>query len=80
MSLYYEAAQFLLPAQGSSGSMKSRVFGSKAIKSAPKQIFALVAETSKWSGILSEVIDNAQLLRQERKVRPASTSPTYPLI
>ncbi|KAI4168438.1 MAG: hypothetical protein LQ348_007495 [Seirophora lacunosa] len=71
MSLYYEAAQFLLPAQGQSGSLKSRVFGSKAIKSAPKQIFALVAETSKWSGILSEVIDNAQLLRQERKLSPS---------
>ncbi|KAL9007672.1 MAG: hypothetical protein Q9173_007111 [Seirophora scorigena] len=71
MSLYYEAAQFLLPTQAQSGSLKSRVFGSKAVKSAPKQIFALVAEASKWSGVLSEVIDKSQLLRQERKLSPS---------
>lgn len=72
MSLYYEAAQFLLANEGQSGSLKSRVFGSKAVKSAPKQIYALVAETSKWSEVLSGVINNAQLLRHERKVRASS--------
>ncbi|KAL9015435.1 MAG: hypothetical protein Q9185_007164 [Variospora sp. 1 TL-2023] len=71
MSLYYEAAQFLLSNEGQSGSLKSRVFGSKAVKSAPKQIYALVAETSKWSEVLSGVINNAQLLRHERKLSPS---------
>ncbi|KAL8898426.1 MAG: hypothetical protein Q9207_006704 [Kuettlingeria erythrocarpa] len=67
MSLYYEAAQFLLPSEGQSGSLKSRVFNSKDIKSSPKQTYALVAETSKWSSILSQVIEHSQLLRHERK-------------
>ncbi|KAL8710364.1 MAG: hypothetical protein Q9225_007300 [Loekoesia sp. 1 TL-2023] len=70
MSLYYDAAPFLVSAQDQSGSLKSRVFNSKSLKSLPKQVYALVAETSKWSSILSGVIDNSQLLQYERKLSP----------
>ncbi|KAI4201129.1 MAG: hypothetical protein LQ350_003443 [Teloschistes chrysophthalmus] len=70
MSLYYEAAKFLVPSHEQSGSLKSRVFNSKDLKSQPKQIYALVAEASKWSPILSEVITQSKLLQQERKLSP----------
>ncbi|KAL9583162.1 MAG: hypothetical protein Q9212_002867 [Teloschistes hypoglaucus] len=71
MSLYYEAATFVVPTQEQSGSLKSRVFNSKDLKSQPKQIYALVAEASKWSPILSEVITQSKLLQQERKLSPS---------
>lgn len=63
MSLYYESTPFL-----SQGSLKSQVFSSKSLKSAPKQVFALVSEATKWSVVLTEVIENSQLLAYERKV------------
>lgn len=63
MSLYYESTPFLGHA-----SLKSHVFSSKSLKSAPKQVFALVTEASKWSVILKEVIESSQLLAFERKV------------
>ncbi len=68
MSLYYETAPFLnlSPADGS---LKSRVFSAESKKSSPNQIFALASEASKWSPVLAEVIERAQLLQLERKVR-----------
>ena len=75
MSLYYDAAPLLLPSPDQAGSLKSRVFNSKDHKSPPKQIFALVSEASKWSPIISEVIEKSQLLQLERKVRISSLSP-----
>ena len=69
MSLYYDAAPLLLPQPDQSGSLKSRVFSSIVHKAPPKQIFALVSEASKWSPVLSEVIEKSQLLQLERKVR-----------
>ncbi|KAL8801475.1 MAG: hypothetical protein Q9182_004442 [Xanthomendoza sp. 2 TL-2023] len=71
MSLYYNAAKFLAPAQKQTGSLKSQIFGAKDLDSSPKQVYALVAEASKWSSILAEVIEKAQLLQQERKLSPA---------
>lgn len=72
MSLYYESAPFVLGQSGhgekETGSLKSRVFGLKTLKSSPTQIYALVAEASKWSFVLKEVIENSQLLVLERKV------------
>ncbi|KAG5986013.1 hypothetical protein E4U43_005738 [Claviceps pusilla] len=71
MSLYHEAADILSttsPHQG--GSLKSRVFGRKDAKSPPNQLYALVLETCKWSGVLKEVIEGAELLRHERKLSP----------
>lgn len=66
MPLYYDAAPLLISKE--SGSLKSRVFGAKNLKSPPTQLFALLTEASKWSKILSEVIEKCGLLQQERKV------------
>ncbi|KAI4223725.1 MAG: hypothetical protein LQ349_007374 [Xanthoria aureola] len=70
MSLYYDAARFLAPSEAKNGSLKSRVFGSKELRSSPKQVYALVAEASKWSPILAEVVEKSQLLQHERKLTP----------
>jgi len=72
MSLYHEAAS-ILTSSGSpnahlGGSFKSRVFGSKDLKSPPAQVYALALESCKWSALLKEVIENSQLLQSERKV------------
>ncbi|KAG5932190.1 hypothetical protein E4U60_005409, partial [Claviceps pazoutovae] len=75
MSLYHEAADILStstnaphPSPSSEGgSLKARVFGRKNLKSPPSQLYALVLETCKWSGVLKEVIEEAELLRHERK-------------
>ncbi len=74
MSLYYDAARFLAPSEAKSGSLKSRVFSSKELRSSPKQVYALVAEASKWSPILAEVVEKSQLLQHERKVSPFPAS------
>lgn len=68
MSLYHEAADFLTAPHNAEGSLKSRIFSKKNLKSQPAQIYALIIETCKWSFILKEVIENADLLRHERKV------------
>ena len=68
MSLYHEAAGLLSAPTTHGGSLKSRIFGNKELKSPPAQVYALVLETRKWSGVLKEVVENAQLLRAERKV------------
>lgn len=68
MSLYHDAAPLLLRSPDQTGSLKSRLFNAKDLKSTPKQVFALVSEASKWSPILSEVIEKSQLLQLERKV------------
>ena len=75
MSLYYDAAALLLPNPDQTGSLTSRVFNAKDLKSNPKQIFALVSEASKWSPVLSEIIEKSQLLQLERKVRSSHPSP-----
>lgn len=66
MSLYYDAASLL--DSGQSGSLKSKVFSSKNLRSPPMQIFALLTESSKWSEILTDVIERSQLLQHEKKV------------
>lgn len=68
MSLYYDAAPLLLSTPGAAGSLKSRVFSSKNLKSPSKQVFALVSEASKWSPVLADVVERSQLLQLERKV------------
>ena len=68
MSLYYEAAAVLANPQAVGGSLKSRIFKHKDLKSSPGQIFALIAETSKWSAVLKEVIEKCGLLAEEKKV------------
>lgn len=69
MSLYHEAAEFLLASPTEGGSLKARVFRKKsAFKSPPSQLYALVFETCKWSLVLKDVIDRAEVLKHERKV------------
>lgn len=69
MSLYHEAAEILSSSADASGSLKSRVFGRKKGKSPPAQLYALVLESAKWSLVLKEVIENAEILKLERKVK-----------
>jgi hypothetical protein len=68
MSLYYEAAAILSNPDKVGGSLKSRIFGKKDLKSSPANVFALVMETTKWSAVLKEVVEKSGLLREERKV------------
>lgn len=50
------------------GSLKSRIYDKKDLKSNPVQLFALVTEASKWSGVLKEVVERSGVLKDERKV------------
>ena len=68
MSLYYEVAEVLTAPTNVGGSLKSRIFSKKDLKSQPAQIYALAIETCKWSPILKEIIEFADILRLERKV------------
>ncbi|KAM0559555.1 hypothetical protein ACHAPJ_004078 [Fusarium lateritium] len=70
MSLYHEAAEILTGSSNEGGSLKSRVFKKKNLKSAPNQVYALVLESCKWSPILKEVIEKSELLKHERKLTP----------
>jgi putative methyltransferase len=72
MSLYWEIADLLTAPTSVGGSLKSRIFSKKGLKSQPAQIYALAIETCKWSPVLKEVVENADILRLERKV---STTP-----
>lgn len=67
MSLYHEAAGFL-QTSSEGGSLKARVFRRRDLKSPPSQLYALILESCKWSGILKEVIERAEILKHERKV------------
>lgn len=68
MSLYHEAAEILSAPPDEGGSLKSRVFRRKNLKSTPNQLYALVFETCKWSAVLKEVVEKSDLLKHERKV------------
>lgn len=68
MSLYHEAAAILSSSGSEAGSLKSRIYGNKDLKSPPAQLYALVWETCKWSPVLKEVIDASDILKHERKV------------
>lgn len=73
MSLYHEAAEFLTSTPSEGGSLKARVFKKKGLKSPPNQLYAVVLETAKWSGVLKEVVDKTELLKFERKVSAGAT-------
>ncbi|RMZ70836.1 NOL1 NOP2 sun family [Pyrenophora seminiperda CCB06] len=77
MSLYYEAAAILANTDNIGGSLKSRIYNKKDVKSTPGQLFALIAETSKWSIVLKDVIEKCNLLSEERK---ASLTPILALL
>ncbi|SPQ22530.1 10ab74ae-b1ed-4650-90ca-fbe72ac0931e [Thermothielavioides terrestris] len=71
MSLYHETASIVTGPSTHGGSLKSRIYGNKDLKSPPAQVYALAFEASKWSAVLKEVVENAQLLQSERKLTPA---------
>ena len=72
MSLYYEGSALVSTGNQQTGSLKSRVFNSKATwKSPTAQLYALVSEASKWSPVLSEVIERSSLLAHERSLSPS---------
>lgn len=69
MSLYHETAELLTSAPANAGgSLKSRIFSKKDLKSPPAQIYALAIETCKWSPVLKDIVENSDVLRLERKV------------
>lgn len=70
MALYYEAAS-LLQANDGSSSLATRVYAAKDLKSKPAQLFALLSEAAVWSPVLSPVVEAADVLKHERKVRRA---------
>jgi hypothetical protein len=74
MSLYYETATILENPDKIGGSFKARIFKKKDLKSKPGQIYALVAEASKWSKVLKDVIEKCAVLKEERKVRLESNN------
>ncbi len=69
MALYNEAASVLTTPSDGGGSLKSRIYNSKDLKSNPAHLFALISEASKWSAVLKEVIEKSGILSLERKVR-----------
>lgn len=68
MSLYYEAAAIVRNEDKVGGSLKSRIYNKKDLKSAPAQVFALITEASKWSAVLKDVIEKSGVLKEEKKV------------
>ncbi|KAK1751928.1 S-adenosyl-L-methionine-dependent methyltransferase [Echria macrotheca] len=75
MSLYHETATILSAPTTHGGTLKSRVFSPPSsqktpLRSPPSQIYALAVESTKWSAVLSEVINATDLLRLERKLTP----------
>ena len=68
MSLYYEAAAIINNEEKVGGSLKSRIYGKQDLKSKPAQVFALIVEAAKWSGVLKGVVERSGLLGEERKV------------
>jgi putative methyltransferase len=73
MALYYEAGEVLTAPHNAGGSLKSRIFSKKDLKSQPAQVYALAIEACKWSSVLKEIIESADILRIERKVRLTHT-------
>lgn len=70
MSLYYEAASILQNQDNVGGSLTSRIYGKKGLKSKPTAIYALVSESTKWSAVLKDVVENSGILKLEKKLTP----------
>lgn len=68
MSLYYDASKFITPSSKQRGSLKTRIFADKALKSKPAQVYGLAIEASRYSQVLTEVIEKSGLLSHEKKV------------
>ncbi|KAK6525037.1 hypothetical protein TWF281_011922 [Arthrobotrys megalospora] len=69
MSLYLEAATILESPQTTS--LKAIIYNpSKPFKSPQPKLYALIVETLKFQDILKEVVENAGILKLERKLTP----------
>ena len=72
MALYTEASRIL--STPGTGSLKSRIYNSNQNgpknRTTPKQIYALITETTKYDLLLSEIINRADLLTHEPKLTP----------
>ena len=68
MSLYYETAAVLENKNRAGGSLKSRVYGTKDLKSSPASIHALATKATLWADILKEVVERSGMLGVEKKV------------
>ncbi|KAK6332181.1 hypothetical protein TWF718_002713 [Orbilia javanica] len=69
MSLYLEAATILESPQTTS--LKAVIYNpSKPFKSPQPKLYALIVETLKFQDILKEVVENAGILKLERKLTP----------
>ena len=69
MSLYYETAAILENKNRVGGSLKSRVYGNKDLRSSLISIYALASKATQWADVLKDVIERSGLLSLERKVR-----------
>lgn len=69
MSLYFDAVSILTTPSSAGGSFKSRIYSARNLRASPAQVYALIIEASKWDRVLAEVIEHADLLALERKVR-----------
>lgn len=68
MSLYFETAEILNQIGSNHESLKAKVYGNKTLKSPPASIYALASEATKWSAIITEVIEKSGILALEKKV------------
>lgn len=69
MALYYDAAA-VLSRVDQTGSLKSSIYSASNVKiENASRVYALVSQTSKRDLFLKGVIENAELLQHEPKVR-----------
>ncbi|CAK9436469.1 uncharacterized protein LODBEIA_P10270 [Lodderomyces beijingensis] len=72
MKLYFEAEKFLRQdGKPGSGSLQSRIFSERGLKSSPKHVFALVHSTSKFKDHINHIIKKSKVKQElaTKKVR-----------
>ncbi len=68
MSLYWEAADYLTEHDNEEGALATRVYSAKNLTNKAAHVYALICEATKWSTVLSEVIEKSDILKEERRV------------
>lgn len=68
MSLYYDAVNFLVRPAGSDESLATILHRASSAKTKASQVYALVSEATKWSSVLSGIIEQTEILKHEKKV------------
>lgn len=77
MSLYYETANILQNEGRNGGSLRSRVYSNKQLKSPPVSVYALAVKAMQWADVLKEVVERSGVLGIERKVCKAPLDHLY---